>query len=93
MTRRFQFSLRALLVLVLVVAAFFGGARFGEIREQRRLAAERIKVKAAAEKVMEDIAAVRRATKALSALKASREYPEWGDRLIEVEQRLSEASP
>ncbi|HVA44904.1 MAG TPA: hypothetical protein VNH11_00835 [Pirellulales bacterium] len=38
MPRRFQFSLRALLVAMLVVAAFFGGIHFE--RERRRLAAE-----------------------------------------------------
>jgi hypothetical protein len=34
MSQRFQFSLRALLVAMLVVAAFFGGIRFE--RERRR---------------------------------------------------------
>jgi len=34
MSRRFQFSLRALLVLMLAVACFFGGIRFE--RERRR---------------------------------------------------------
>jgi|SRR6185437_4916842 len=36
MTRRFQFSLRALLVAMLVVAAFFGGTRVGEHCEKQR---------------------------------------------------------
>jgi hypothetical protein len=88
-----QFTLRTLLVAILLVAAFFGGAEFGEVQEQHRLAAERAKVQAAAARVAEDATAVRRATEALSALEASREYPEWADRLIDVEQRLSEASP
>lgn len=34
MSRRFQFSLRGLLVVILVVAAFFGGVHFE--RERRR---------------------------------------------------------
>jgi hypothetical protein len=34
MSRRFQFSLRALLVLILALACFFGGIRFE--RERRR---------------------------------------------------------
>ncbi|HET6879093.1 MAG TPA: hypothetical protein VFI31_02995 [Pirellulales bacterium] len=38
MTRRFQFSLRALLVAMLVVAAFFAGIHFE--RERRRRADE-----------------------------------------------------
>jgi hypothetical protein len=39
MSRRFQFSLRALLMVMLVVAAFFGGIRFE--RERRRRADEK----------------------------------------------------
>jgi hypothetical protein len=38
MGRRFQFSLRALLVLMLAVACFFAGVRFE--RERKRLEAE-----------------------------------------------------
>ncbi|HJT34543.1 MAG TPA: hypothetical protein VJ783_21105 [Pirellulales bacterium] len=34
--KRPQFTVRALLVLMLVVAAFFGGIRFGERRERDR---------------------------------------------------------
>jgi hypothetical protein len=42
MNRRPQFTLRALLVLMLVVAAFFGGVRLGRERQKRedQLAAE-----------------------------------------------------
>ena len=36
MSRPFQFSLRALLVSVLLVATFFGGMQFGERREKDR---------------------------------------------------------
>lgn len=35
-----QFTLRALLVAMLVVGAFFGGMRFGERREKARLERE-----------------------------------------------------
>ena len=35
MPRRFQFSLRALLVLMLAVACFFGGIRFERERQRR----------------------------------------------------------
>ena len=38
MSRRFQFSLRALLVVLLAVACFFGGIRFE--RDRQRLAEE-----------------------------------------------------
>jgi hypothetical protein len=41
-----QFTLRALLVAMFVVAAFFTGAEFGARREQQRLASERAKVEA-----------------------------------------------
>jgi len=40
-----QFTLRALLVAMLVVGAFFGGAVFGTKRERQRLEAERAAVK------------------------------------------------
>jgi hypothetical protein len=40
MPRRFQFSLRALLSLMLAVACFFGGIRF----EQERLQREKAKI-------------------------------------------------
>lgn len=36
MSRRFQFSLKALLAGVVVVASFLGGMRFGERREKNR---------------------------------------------------------
>ncbi|HVX12334.1 MAG TPA: hypothetical protein VHC22_14220 [Pirellulales bacterium] len=93
MPRRFQFSLRALMVAVFVAAAFFGGAEFGKVQEQIRLTGERARVQAREEKVAEDAVVVQRALEALSALKASRESGDWADRLIEVEQRLSEANP
>lgn len=37
MTRRFQFSLRALLVLPAIVAAFFAGEFYGRVREHQRM--------------------------------------------------------
>jgi hypothetical protein len=39
MRRRFQFSLRALLILMLAVACFFGGIRFERERRRREDAA------------------------------------------------------
>jgi hypothetical protein len=48
MSRRFQFSLRTLLVLMLAVACFFGGIRF-ERERQRREEAAALKAQAEAE--------------------------------------------
>ena len=39
-----QFTLRALLVAMLVVAAFFGGVEFGRVEGQRRFEAERARL-------------------------------------------------
>jgi hypothetical protein len=44
MSRRFQFSLKWLFVVMLVVAAFFGGVEFGRLEGQRYFELERAKL-------------------------------------------------
>jgi hypothetical protein len=60
-----QFTLRALLVAMLVVAAFFGGSQFGAKRERERLIDERIEVRKERENLMHDADVMAAAQKAL----------------------------
>ncbi|HWB07913.1 MAG TPA: hypothetical protein VG826_01625 [Pirellulales bacterium] len=49
-----QFTLRALLVAIAIVGAFFGGVQFGRIEGERRFEAERAKLWAQARDLAEE---------------------------------------
>jgi hypothetical protein len=92
MSRRFQFSLRALLVAMLVVAAFFGGSQFGAKRERERLTSE---LKSAHDKIARDTETLIRAHKILRALKGddSDEVRVEAAILSQLQRQLREKKP
>ncbi|HVX11631.1 MAG TPA: hypothetical protein VHC22_10660 [Pirellulales bacterium] len=87
-----QFTLRALLVLVLVVGAFFGGIELGAKREQKRLASDRSELKAAQDALQRTANTVQSAKTTLDE-QERRVLKEQGERakmLNERERRLAE---
>lgn len=85
-----QFTLRALLAVMLVVAAFFSGAEFGPKQEHQRLQSERASLKAEAAEVKRSAAAVMAAHQALrdQERRVSSEQAKRAARLTELERRL-----
>lgn len=87
-----QFTLRALLVAMLVMAAFFAGVRVGAKREQQFLESQRADVKAAEAKVARAARTVQAASKTLSERdrRVTKKQAERARMLNEGQRRLAE---